>query len=213
MCDFVSTIEKRDDDTIFVAFLQNSDLETEAGKKLLAYLGTHTEDFCGHGVIVKYYELSGWTLPKWYAQKEYTNFSNPSTFPDTIVEAIKAGNLSLIGKPGNISQLLNKRGVDRIKADAEWNKADAEWNKADAEWNKTYAEWKKADAEWNKTYAERNKTYAEWKKADAERKKADAEWKKADAERKKADAERKKADAAAFWKVFAHPSYRRKCWR
>ena len=192
MCDFVSTIEKHDGDILFVAFLQNSDLETEAGKKLLAYLGTHAEDLCGHGAIVKYYELSGWTLPKWYTQKEYTDFSNPSTLPNAVVEAIKAGNVSLIGKPEDAIHLLNKRGMDRVKAYAAWKKADAAWKKAYADWEKAYADWKKADAD-------REKTYADWKKADADR--------------GKTYADREKADAVAFWRAFSYPSYRRKCWR
>jgi len=206
VCEFVSTREKHESDIHFVAFLQNSDLETEAGKKLLAHLGTHTEDLCGHGAICEYYELQGWEFPTNTMQKEYTDLSNPTELPSVIVEAIKLGNLSRIGIPSAKSDLLNKRGMDAIEADKARSEAykarseaDKAWSEADKAWSEAYKAWSEAD----KARSEADKARSEAYKARSE---ADKAW-------FEADKARSEADKAAFWRVFSHPCYRRKCWR
>ena len=87
MCDFVSWIEYKD----MVFFLQNSDLRTKQGKKLL--LPEYIDDLQGHGAIRHYYPELG----SKGVDRECTDFSNPKNFPNEIVKAIKAGKMSKIG--------------------------------------------------------------------------------------------------------------------
>jgi hypothetical protein len=87
MCDFISWKEYKGKNY----FLQNSDLDTKEGKKLLK--PEVKSDICGHGTIESYYP----ELKDKGVKKECTDFSSPSNFPKEIVIAIKKGKLSCIG--------------------------------------------------------------------------------------------------------------------
>ena len=102
MCNFVSWKEYKGK----VYFLQNVDLDTKDGKKLLK--DEYRNDIEGHGAIEHYYpELSGKG-----ENKECEDFSTPDNFPKEIVEAIKQGKLSRIGI---CLDVLNKQGKDKYK--------------------------------------------------------------------------------------------------
>ena len=110
MCEFVSW--KEYDGHVY--FLQNSDLETKEGRKLLK--ADVIADLCGHGAIESYYpELKGKGK-----NKECTDFSTPKNFPREIVKAIMTGQMSNIGYS---VELLNKKGkaeYEKIQQPALW---------------------------------------------------------------------------------------------
>ena len=102
MCEFASWKVYKDK----VYFLQDSDLNTKEGRKLL-----HPEviaDLPGHGAIESYYpELKGKG-----ENKECTDFSTPDNFPKEIAKAIKGGKITRFGIG---KALLNNEGLAKYK--------------------------------------------------------------------------------------------------
>jgi len=111
MCEFVSWIEFEGNEY----FLQNSDLETKEGRKLIKYLGDQIkEDLPGHGAIRYYYpELKDRGI-----NKECTDFSTPKNFPYKIVKLIKAGKMSRIGICLDVLNKEGKKAYKKVKAEA-----------------------------------------------------------------------------------------------
>jgi hypothetical protein len=97
MCEFVSWIEHEGKNY----FIQNKDLETKEGKKLLD--STVKDDLCGHGAILAYYP----ELKDKGKHKECTDFSSPKNFPKEIARALAQGKLSNIGV---VLDVLNDAG-------------------------------------------------------------------------------------------------------
>jgi hypothetical protein len=87
MCEFVSWIEHEGKNY----FIQNKDLETKEGKKLLD--STVKDDLCGHGAILAYYP----ELKDKGTHKECTDFSSPKNFPKEIARALIQGRLANSG--------------------------------------------------------------------------------------------------------------------
>ena len=87
MCEFMSWISYENK----IYFLQNADLETKEGKKLL--MPEILADLCGHEAIRTFYP----ELKNKGTNEESTNFSTPDSFPPEIVDALKKGKLSRFG--------------------------------------------------------------------------------------------------------------------
>ena len=104
MCEFVSWIEFNDQ----VLFLTDKQIE-ETRERLIKWNPDKSE-WQGHGAIKLYYGLHEGDG----VQKECTDFSRPSNFPEEIQTAIKKGSMTY-GIPANIKQLLNQRGVQKYE--------------------------------------------------------------------------------------------------
>ena len=102
MCNFVSWIrfEKK------IYFLQNEDLDTKDGLKLL--IPDVVADLCGHGALRSFYP----ELKNKGVNEECEDFSTPKNFPKEIVTAIKRGNLS---QKGICLAVLNEKGEAEYK--------------------------------------------------------------------------------------------------
>ena len=97
MCNFISWIEYKG----INYFIEDSDLETKQGKKLLAE--GYKDDIEGHGAIQHYYpELLGKGK-----HHECEDFTTPNKFPKEIAKALVSGRLSRIGLTLDV---LNKEG-------------------------------------------------------------------------------------------------------
>jgi hypothetical protein len=116
MCEDVSWIEYQNN----VYFLQNSDLETKEGQKLL--LPEVKADVMGHGAIEAYYP----ELKDKGQHKECTDFSTPKNFPKKIVKAIKEGKRTSFGIHLDILNDNGKKVYEKIKqlALAEYEKIE-----------------------------------------------------------------------------------------
>lgn len=96
MCNFISWIEFAGE----VLFLKDSDLELWNKSKDKPKIPDKSER-CGHGAIRLYYGLK----ENDGIQKECTDFSKPSNFPNEIIKAIKSG-LMTYATPNNTNELL-----------------------------------------------------------------------------------------------------------
>ena len=136
MCNFVSWIEYKGKNY----FLENKDLTTKQGKKLLD--DGYKDDIEGHGAIEHYYpELKGKGV-----HKECEDFSTPDNFPKEIVDALKDGRLSNIGIAVDILNTKGKQAYEEIVKSA-WDEYDKINNSAWDEYEKIK---KSARDEYNK---------------------------------------------------------------
>ena len=142
MCNFVSWIEYKGKNY----FLENKDLVTKQGKKLLE--DEYKNDIEGHGAIEHYYpELKGKGV-----HKECEDFSTPNNFPTEIVSALKEGRLSNIGIEVDILNTKGKQAYWKIE-----NPAKAKYWKIENSARSEY--YKIVDPAWDEYKKIRNHAY------------------------------------------------------
>lgn len=91
--------------------MSNKELKTDKGQDLKEYLSyAFHDDITGHGTIRKYFDLKDYDINNEQEQEEDC-LRYPSKLPKQIVDAIKSGQMSMIGIPANPSDLLNKKAV------------------------------------------------------------------------------------------------------
>ena len=108
MCEFISWVEHDGKNW----FLTKNEINSDKGVELLEYCGCR-EDLVGHGAIRHYYNFSGGF------DKELTDFSDPSRFPDEIVQALKDGLFEGVGMPMGILTPKARAKYDKIRQPAQ----------------------------------------------------------------------------------------------
>lgn len=115
MSDFVSWYLKNVGRKETILYLNDNDIfNTKAGKELQEYCGRE-RDFCGHGSIARYYEL---TSEMGLKRNECSDFSSPKNFPPEIVKDIKELRMvkvSYSDKPFAIIGLLKREIAKEVK--------------------------------------------------------------------------------------------------
>ena len=148
---FLSWYDK--DDKIYF-LTRDMVFNTEKGEHLRKELHG---DFIGHEAIRFYTGLNIDLEKGRLYEKECTDFSSPSPFPEVIAEAIKRGEFRGFGTPKGLLQTAvdAKWRAERVAVDAKWGaERNAERNALYAKWgDEWYAKW---DAKW------RAEKYAEW---------------------------------------------------
>jgi len=180
MCDFISWKEYKGN----VYFLQNSDLTSKIFNAYKKYNKKWRDDIYGHGAIEYFYpELKGKGI-----NKECTDFSRLSNFPEEIVDAVKQYKLTRIGYS---IELLNNNGKN------EYNKIrESAWAEYDKIQESAWAEYEKI----------RESAWAEYDKI---RQPAWEEYMKI---KQPAWEEYNKITQTAMWKLFKNKKYRNKAW-
>jgi hypothetical protein len=206
MCEFVSWIEK---DGAILFLTGNDVFNTKWGKELREHCG-NDDDLVGHGAIRYYYNLSSDTG----INKECTDFTKPSNFPDEIVKAIKNGEMRGFSfPPGLLCKPLNEDYWAKLKALDEDYGAKLKplnedyWAKRKALDEDYWAKRKPPDEDYWAKRKPLNEDY--W----AKRKPLDEDY---EAKRKPLDEDywaKRKALDEAMWDLFTGTKNRTRAWR